>query len=214
MTFTDVGNLIRRYAHLTDQEIEGYVENTLDPNSFEMAEWHLRHCAYCRKEVEILGEAFKDEYLIDDLNLSVDLARQEAIRILDRVRSNYSQLWFREKPFTLERSEDYPGLLKIREDLVLAEFEDAIDEDREAPGSCTLRMEGAGLNPIIVPMRDFKDVNDIYFEEVKLVAGTRREETQADRPLVLEPVFICHLPDKTLDVFSHRKSTVLFLRVT
>jgi hypothetical protein len=80
-----VGNLIREYAHLTDDEIQGYVENTLDSHSLEWVEKHLRLCVHCTKEVEILRDVL-DDTSPDDLNMSEDEVRREAVRILDRIR--------------------------------------------------------------------------------------------------------------------------------
>jgi hypothetical protein len=216
MELTWIEDLIRQYAHLTDEEIEGYVVGSLDAHSSGMVEKHLRSCIHCRREVEILKESLQDTDVFDDPNMSEDLVRQEVIRILDRIRPSYKQMWIADRSFPLEPSKEHPGLLRINGQLVLAGFEDAIDKDREAPGNCTLRIEGIGLNPIVVPMRDFKDVSDTDFEELKLAAKTEQAESQAtsDQPIELQPVFICHLHDKRLEVLSDESSTTLFLRLT
>lgn len=216
MASTDIGNLIRRYAHLTDEEIEAYVDKTLDLKSLEMVERHLRHCSYCRKEVEILREAFSEPDLDDDPNLSDDLARQKVIRILDKIRPQYTRIWLGDKSFPLEPSEEHPGFFGIGGDLVLAELEDAIEKDRETQGGFALKMEGGGLDPILAFLKDLRDVNDIDLEEFRLLAGTKRTEshTPQEKQVELEPVFICNLSDVTLEVFSQEPSTALFLRLT
>jgi len=212
---TDIGNLILEYAHLTDQEIEGYVEKTLDEHSHEMVEKHLRLCSHCSKEVEILRGAFQETSLVDDPNQLDAAVRQDVVRILDRISPPYSKVWLGEKSFALVPVEERPGLLRIMGNLVLAEFEDAIDKDREAPGSYSLRTEGGRLSPIVIPLRYFKEMKDIDVEELKLVAKAEPgplEET-SHQHLELEPIFVCHLPDRIIEVLSDESSTILFLRL-
>jgi hypothetical protein len=216
MESSDIGNLIRQHAHLTDDEIQGYVEKTLDLHVLEMVEKHLRLCAYCTKEVELLREALDVRSPTDDLDMSEESVRSEAVRILGRIRLRLGKVHLGDRTFQIEPAPGYPELLGLGENLVLAEFEDAIDEDRKSPGAHTFRMEGEGFAPVVVPMRDFRDVNDIDVEEMKLVASTGKTESREtqEQTSELELVFICHLPDKTLEVFSHKRSTALFLRLT
>lgn len=216
MESTDIGDLILQYAHLTDQEIEGYVDKTLDTHSLETVEKHLRSCSHCSKEVEILREALKDTSLVGDPDQSDDLVRQQAVRILDRISPDYDKVWLGERSFPLEPLAERPGLLRIGGDLVLAEFEDAVDNDREVPGSYALRTEGRGLNPITVPLRDFKDMRDIDVEELKLVAKAESGSSQeaSHQHLELELVFVCHLPDRTFEIYGDKLTTILFLRLT
>jgi hypothetical protein len=216
MESSDIGSLIREYAHLTDEEIEGYLEKTLDSHSLETVEKHLRSCAYCTKEVELLREALDVTSPADDLDMSEESVRSEAVRILDRIRLRLGKVHFGDRTFQIEPAPGYPELLGLGENLVLAEFEDAIDEDKQNPGAYTLSIEGEGLDPIHVPMRDLKDVNDIDVEEMRLVASTRKTASQAtqNQPSELALVFICHLRNRTLEIFSHKRSTALFLRLT
>jgi hypothetical protein len=211
----DIGNLIREYAHLTDEKIRGYLERTLDSDSLEWVEKHLRSCAYCTKEVQILREALDDAVTADHLDMSDDEVRREAVRILDRIRFRLGKVYFGDRTFGLEAVPGYPDLLGLGADLVLAEFEDAIDEDKRNTGAYTLSIEGQDLDPIHVPMRDFRDVNDIDVEEMKLVASTRKIASREtpEQPSELDLVFVCQLPGRTLEVLSHRQSTALFLRL-
>lgn len=215
MEFTNIEALIRQYAHLTDEEIEGYVEGSLNRDSLEEVEKHLRSCVHCRNEIEILREGLEEANRSSVQAMSDDLMRQDVIRILDRISPSYNQIWIGHRSFPLEPSEEHPGLLRIKGQLVLAGFEDAIDEDKEAPGNCTLRIEGGGLNPIIVPMKDFRDVNDDV-EELKLAAKAEQAAPSAslDQHLQLEPVLVCHLLNRKLEVLSDESSTTLFLRLT
>ena len=210
----DIGNLIREYAHLTDDEIQGYVEKTLDGHWLEMVEKHLRVCAYCAKEVELLRDALEGTSP-DDLNMSDEEVSREAVRILDRIRLRLAKVSLGNKTFRPEPVPGYPDLLGLGPDLVLAEFEDAIDEDRQNPGSYTLSIEGEGMAPLCVPMRELKDMNDVDVEEMRLAASTRKAASQEipEEPTEMDLVFVCQLPDRTLEVFSHKQSTALFLRL-
>jgi hypothetical protein len=215
MESSDIGNLIREYAHLTDEEIQGYVEETLDAKVLEMVEKHLRVCAYCAKEVELLRDALGHISPADDLDMSDEAVRLEAVDILDRIRVRLGKILVDDRAFPLEPTAQYPELLEIGGNLVLAEFEDAIDEDRQSPGAHTVTLEREGFAPVVIPMRDFKDVNDMDLEEMKLAASTQKAEPEGipGQPAELDLVFVCHLPTGTLEIFGHKRSTALFLRI-
>ena len=52
-----LADLVRAYAHLTDAEFDGYLDDSLPPKERVVVENHLRTCVRCSREVNAVRTA-------------------------------------------------------------------------------------------------------------------------------------------------------------
>jgi len=176
-----ISQLISDYVHLSRDEIEGYLEGTLDTESLQTVEEHLSSCVYCSNEVELIAESQAEEkaqeatastrpgperkgligrifgrWLSSDARPSVS---ERPVPVRGERKGEYSRLWIGDKSFNLESM--YGGLFEVQ-GLSALELTTAWDEDSKEPGTRPIAIQGTAKRPAmallstLAPERDFR----------------------------------------------------------
>ncbi|AFM26055.1 anti-sigma factor family protein [Desulfomonile tiedjei] len=155
-----IAGLIRHHLHLTDGEIEGYLEDSLDRDQREMVEEHLRRCPYCSSELAFVRDTLAEEGPSSILEDILEAARR-LIRFRPRQetfdpKTTYTTLCIGARYYPLLALTATEGSVYLETvGLVASKLLLARDRDRTDPGSQPVGIGIAGKRPIIASLSDF-----------------------------------------------------------
>ncbi|MBI5252234.1 MAG: hypothetical protein HY912_22295 [Desulfomonile tiedjei] len=187
--------LLKNHLHLTNDEIEAYIEGSLDRVEQELAAEHLSHCSSCAKEVDIIREAFIED---DVFAMSQrDQAASRKVVHFGRPRKT-GRLWFwlGDHRYPLEPTASQPGVMRIL-GLSCGEFLEAQRAALSDPDSSPVSIEDSDPSPLLIPL-----------------SGRECIETSAEgRPGTGESLASVRVGGRSIDIFSPGDTDEVFLRI-
>lgn len=238
--FKQIGKILRDSVHLSNEQMEHYLEGSLDLESNKPVEDHLRGCCYCSAEIELLREAFqeKDKHgVIEELH---SLAKK-MLRILPTKHLRYTTFWLGYDRYSLIQSRDHTGCIEVQ-GLSVSDILLARREDREDPGSKPVAIEAHEAAPIVASLSDFRPVGDFQewekeilrksaeygsgvlraFAPIGLGAGIALPEKilplprkgKRERKSKLESILTHTAPHCFVEVLKDNESGSIFLRIS
>jgi len=175
----NIGRLIRDYVHLRKEEIEGFIEGSLDPESLRMVEEHLSSCVFCSNEMELIKEVFSQEDAPSPGAATRPPGKKEGLLgrlirtmrrsepkypVLERLalgpvvpKVDYRRLWIGDMSWNLKLKR---GNLFEIENLSGRELSAAHDEDKGTPGRRPVGIEGPGTFSLVLLLSAFERKGD------------------------------------------------------
>ncbi len=153
-----IGMVLRESVHLSNEQIERYLEGSLDLESRKPIEDHLRDCCYCSAEFELMRETFQEgekQGILEDFQS----VAKKVLRLLPTKRLAYTTFWLGYDSFSLVPAKDHAGLLEVQ-GLSTSDILMARREDREDPGSKPVAIEADKMPPVVASLSDFEPVGD------------------------------------------------------
>jgi hypothetical protein len=153
-----IGKVLRDSVHLTNEQMERYLEGSLDLESRKPIEDHLRDCCYCSAELELIREAFQEgesQGVIEDLRS----VAKKILRLLPTKRFDYTTFWLGYDRYSLVPAKDHAGFIEVQ-GLSTSDILRARREDREDPGSKPVAIVSQELPPVVASLSDFQPLGD------------------------------------------------------
>jgi len=199
-----IGIVLRESVHLDNEQIEHYLDGSLDLESRKTVDDHLRACCYCAAELELIREALQESESRSLLK-GLQFAAKRMVRALPSRELNYTRLWLGEEIYPLQRMKSPADVLEIQ-GLWETNLLRARRDDREDPGCRPVAIEADGIPPIVASLSDFEPLGSFQELENSYSPGPTQEELgeiRAFAPITLPGSEVPGLPEKILQL--HRK---------
>lgn len=179
--------LVETFVHLTPEEIEGYLTQSLDERARGVVEEHLESCPRCAGELRLIWKNLSEETrdfndhhepshptgsgsLLRRLWIKAVGAKSQDNRIvmpLPAQRAAYTRLWIGQRYFKLW-SVGGPYCLLAVAGLSISTLLIARAQERRNPGSNPLAIEGPGKTHILAFLNSFRPTKNFKAQEMDL----------------------------------------------
>jgi hypothetical protein len=156
--FENIVTVLRDHLHLSKEEVEGYLEGSVDSETARLIEEHLQRCHHCAREVDLIREIVSEpepeaEGLFDRLGI------RKVVSLKHGRKKQYDRFWVGDGDYPLTPMKEYPDLLEV-EGLYLPELLKLRRGDRNDPGSVPVAVEAEERQPILGSLSDFEAAGD------------------------------------------------------
>jgi hypothetical protein len=156
--FENIVAVLRDHLHLTQKEVEGYLNGSLDRDRVRLIEEHIRNCHHCSREVDLIREILSDPEpgptgLIDRLGV------RKVLPLKRSRKTQFDRFWLGDSEYLLSPMVDHPEFLEV-EGLYIDGLLDLRREDRNDPGSVPVALEAQGKSPVVASLSAFEAAGD------------------------------------------------------
>lgn len=191
----NLSTLLKNHLHLTNDEIEAYIEGRLDRADHELVAEHLCYCPSCAKELDIVRESFT-EYDVFPMRHRDRATPRKVVHIRQSREKGRQWFWLGDHRYPLERSSSNPNVMLVA-GLSCNEFLEAQRTEVSDPDGRPVAIEGLDPSPLLISL-----------------AGSEFVDTFAERRRGTEDSLASvQVSGRCIEIFSPVGSDEIWLRI-